>query len=142
MNMLNSKFKKIGLSSAIFVILTITFVCSYQVYQNVETVHNYFSPKIISVMAIEKETDEWNSIKFDGQDYVKFDTVFWDKTIINDANSAGNVLVKVKDEQGDIVIDEFQVSPGNSKQLIGLNKDKQYYFEIKAAKGQFTINAI
>lgn len=124
--MVNSKLKKIGVISAIFVTLTIIFVCSYQVYQNVETVHNYISPKMTSVMAIEKETDEWNKVKFDDQDSIKFDSVFWDKTIINDANSAGNVLVKVKDEQGDIVIDEFQVSPGNSKQLIGLNKDKQY----------------
>ncbi|ODB54946.1 hypothetical protein A7311_20945 [Paenibacillus polymyxa] len=142
MNMVNRKYRKIGLISAIFVELTIIFVCSYQVYQNVETVHNYFSPKTTSVMAIEKETDEWNSIKFDGQDSIKFDSVFWDKTIINDANSAGNALVRVKDEKGDIVIDEFQVSPGNSKQLNGLNKVEQYYFEIKAAKGQFTINAI
>ncbi|QNR66257.1 hypothetical protein IAQ67_20770 [Paenibacillus peoriae] len=127
--MVNSKIKKIGVIGAIFVTLTIIFVCSYQVYQNVETVHNYFSPKITSVMAIEKETDEWNS-------------VFWDKTIINDANSAGNALMRVKDEKGNVVIDEFQVSPGNSKQLSGLNKDQQYYFEIKAPKGQFIINAI
>ncbi|KAF6558373.1 hypothetical protein G9G63_25650 [Paenibacillus sp. EKM202P] len=140
--MVNSKIKKIGVNSAIFVTLTIIFVCSYQVYQNVETVHNYFSPKVTSVMAIEKDTDEWNSIKFDGQDSIKFDSVFWKKTIINDANSAGNAHVRVKDEKGDIVIDEFQVSPGNSKQLNGLNNDKQYYFEIKAAKGQFIINAV
>ncbi|MMZ48183.1 hypothetical protein D1872_98460 [compost metagenome] len=140
--MVNSRFKKIGVIGAIFVTLTIIFVCSYQVYQNVETVHNYFSPKITSVMAIEKETDEWNSVKFDGQDSIKFDSVFWDKTIINDANSAGNALMRVKDEKGNVVIDEFRVSPGNSKQLTGLNKDKQYYFEIKAGKGQFIINAI
>ncbi|MMZ53035.1 hypothetical protein D1872_148130 [compost metagenome] len=140
--MVNSKIKKIGVNSAIFVTLTIIFVCSYQVYQNVETVHNYFSPKVTSVMAIEKDTDEWNSIKFDGQDSIKFDSVFWKKTIINDANSAGNAHVRVKDEKGDIVIDEFQVSPGNSKQLNGLNNDKQYYFEIKAANGQFIINAV
>ncbi|MGQ3479468.1 hypothetical protein [Paenibacillus sp. TY11] len=50
--------------------------------------------------------------------------------------------MRVKDEKGNVVIDEFQVSPGNSKQLSGLNKDQQYYFEIKAPKGQFIINAI
>ncbi|WP_068505935.1 hypothetical protein [Paenibacillus kribbensis] len=140
--MVNGRFKKIGVIGAIFVTLTIIFVCSYQVYQNVETVHNYFSPKVTSAMAIEKETDEWNSVKFDGQDSIKFDSVFWDKTIINDANSAGNALMRVKDEKGNVVIDEFHVSPGNSKQLSGLNKDQQYYFEIKAPKGQFIINAI
>ncbi|ADO59656.1 hypothetical protein [Paenibacillus polymyxa] len=139
--MVNSKLKKIGVISAIFVTLTIIFVCSYQVYQNVETVHNYISPKMTSVMAIEKETDEWNKVKFDDQDSIKFDSVFWDKTIINDANSTGNALMRVKDVKG-VVIDEFQVSPGNSKQLSGLNKDQKYFFEIKASKGQFIINAI
>ncbi|MBP1308886.1 hypothetical protein JOD82_001906 [Paenibacillus sp. 1182] len=140
--MVNSKLKKIGVISAIFVTLTIIFVCSYQVYQNVETVHNYISPKMTSVMAIEKETDEWNKVKFDDQDSIKFDSVFWDKTIINDANSTGNALMRVKDVKGNVVIDEFQVSPGNSQQLSGLNKDQKYYFEIKASKGQFIINAI
>lgn len=127
---------------AILVTLTIIFVCSYQVYQNVDTVHNYFSPKTSSVLAIDAESDEWNSVKFDGKDSVKFDSVFWDKTIINDANSEGNVLLRVKDEKGNIVIDEFQVSPGTSKNLKDLSKDQEYFFEVKAQQGQFIINAI
>ncbi|HBU81741.1 MAG TPA: hypothetical protein DEF35_08890 [Paenibacillus sp.] len=140
--MVNSKLKKVSMWGAILVTLTIIFVCSYQVYQNVETVHNYFSPKTSSVLAIDADSDEWNSVKFDGKDSVKFDSVFWDKTIINDANSAGNVLLRVKDEKGNIVIDEFQVSPGTSKNLTDLSKDQQYFFEVKAQQGQFIINAI
>ncbi|WP_274653270.1 hypothetical protein [Paenibacillus humicola] len=139
--MVNGQLKKIGWISAIFVTLTIIFVCFYQVYQNVGTVHDYFSPKMTSFLTIDNETDEWSSIKFNGQDSVKFDSVFWDKTITNDGNSTGNVVIRVKDGKGDIVIDEFQVSPGHFKELSGLNKDKQYYFELKAAKGQFFINA-
>ena len=138
--MVNSKFKKIGLISSIFVALTLVFVCSYQVYQDVDSVHSYFSPKTTSVIGIEKEADEWDIIKFNDQDSVEFDSVFWKKEIINDANSAGNVFMRVKDAQGGIVIDEFQIAPGSSKNLSGLNKDKHYYFEIKATKGQFIIN--
>ncbi|MDQ0658779.1 hypothetical protein [Paenibacillus sp. W2I17] len=140
--MVKSKLKKVSMWGAILVTLTIIFVCSYQVYQNVDTVHNYFSPKTSSVLAIDAESDEWNSVKFAGKDSVKFDSVFWDKTIINDANSAGNVLLRVKDEKGNIVIDEFQVSPGTSKDLKDLSKDQQYFFEVKAQQGQFIINAI
>ncbi|WP_339283357.1 hypothetical protein [Paenibacillus sp. FSL R5-0486] len=140
--MVNSKLKKVSMWGAILVTLTIIFVCSYQVYQNVDTVHNYFSPKTSSVLAIDAESDEWNSVKFDGKDSVKFDSVFWDKTIINDANSEGNVLLRVKDEKGNIVIDEFQVSPGTSKNLKDLSKDQEYFFEVKAQQGQFIINAI
>ncbi|WP_052646772.1 hypothetical protein [Paenibacillus terrae] len=74
--MVNSKLKEMGLIGAIFVTLTIVFVCSYQVYQNVGTVHSYFSPKMTSFLAIEKETDQWNGIKFNDQYSVKFDSFF------------------------------------------------------------------
>ncbi|WP_366294371.1 hypothetical protein [Paenibacillus sp. AN1007] len=140
--MVNSKLKKVGWFGGILVTLTIIFVCSYQVYQNVESVHNYFSPKTSSVLAIDAKSEEWNSVKFGGNDFVKFDSVFWDKTIINDANSEGNVLLRVKDDKGNIVINEFEVSPGTSKKLDDLSKDQQYFFEVKAQQGQFIINAI
>ncbi|MBT2290249.1 hypothetical protein J7E73_14080 [Paenibacillus albidus] len=140
--MANSRFKKIGLFSTFFVTLTIILTCSYQVYQNVETIHNYFSPKTTSILSFEKETDEWKSIKFDGKDSLSFDSLFWNKKIINTANSEGNVFVRVKNDKGDIVINEFQISPGTGKNLDELIKDQQYFFEVKAERGQFIINAI
>ena len=90
--MANSKLKKISLSGALSVTITIIFVYAYQVYLNVEIVNKYFSPKITSVQSYEKNTDEWNRIKFGDQDYVKFDSLFWGKKIVNSANSTGNVL--------------------------------------------------
>ncbi|WP_440119967.1 BRCT domain-containing protein [Paenibacillus sp. QZ-Y1] len=44
------------------------FVLNKFIKMNVGTVHNYFSPKTTSVLAFKNKTDEWNSIKFDGQD--------------------------------------------------------------------------
>ncbi|MFB5269346.1 hypothetical protein ACE41H_21530 [Paenibacillus enshidis] len=141
--MVNSKLKKIGLSGAIFVTLTMILVCSYLVYLDAKPVHDYFSPKTSAGVNVENEAGEWSSLKFEGQDFIKFDSAFWDKEIVNDANSDGNAQLRVKDDKGNIVIDEFQVSPGTSKQLSSLKNDKQYFFEIKtASKGQFTINAI
>jgi hypothetical protein len=140
---MTSKLKKIGISSSIFSILAIFLVIFYFVYLDVKPVHDYFSPQTSAGIKIENEVGEWNNIKFDDQDFIKYDSVFWDKAIVNDANSDGNVLLRVKDEKGNIVINEFQVSPGTSKHLEALKNDKQYYFEIKtAAKGHFTINAI
>lgn len=57
------------------------------------------------------------------------------KVIINDANSDRNVSLRVKHAKGDIVIEEFQVSPGTSKHLDGLINDTEYLFEIKAEEG-------
>ncbi|MGD0031251.1 hypothetical protein SLT67_07810 [Paenibacillus illinoisensis] len=49
--------------------------------------------------------------------------------------------MRVKHAKGDIVIEEFQVSPGTSKHLDGLINDTEYLFEIKAEEGQFILNA-
>ncbi len=138
--MVSGKSKIIGLIGLVLIV-TIVFVCSYQIYLNVGIVHNYFSPKLTSVIDAEDTTDEWNPIIFDGKDSIDYDTIFWDKAIINDANSDRNVLLRVKDAEGDIVIEEFQVSPGTSKHLDGLIKDTKYFFEIKAEEGQFMLNA-
>ncbi|WP_145321576.1 hypothetical protein [Paenibacillus xylanexedens] len=138
--MVNSKSKTLGLIGSVLIV-TVVLVCSYQIYLNVGYVHHYFSPKSTSVIDTEDTTDEWNPIIFDGKDSIEYDTVFWDKAIINDANSDRNVLLRVKDAKGDIVIEEFQVSPGTSKHLDGLIRDTKYFFEIKAEEGQFILNA-
>ncbi|MFB8374629.1 hypothetical protein ACWIE6_19280 [Paenibacillus taichungensis] len=138
--MVNGESKIIGLIGLVLIV-TIVFVCSYQVYLNVRYVHNYFSPKLTSVIDAEDTTDEWKPIIFDGKDSMEYDTIFWEKAIINDANSDRNVLLRVKDAKGDIVIEEFQVSPGTSKHLDGLIKDTEYFFEIKAEEGKFILNA-
>ncbi|MGV2882477.1 hypothetical protein [Paenibacillus taichungensis] len=138
--MVNGKSKIIGLFGLVLLV-TIVFVCSYQIYLNVGYVHNYFTPKLTSVIDAADPTDEWTPIIFDGKDSIEYDTIFWDKAIINSANSDQNVLLRVKDAKGDIVIEEFQVSPGTSKHLDGLIKDTKYFFEIKAEEGQFILNA-
>ncbi|MFB8374611.1 hypothetical protein [Paenibacillus taichungensis] len=138
--MVNGKSKIMGLIGLVLIV-TIVFVCSYQVYLNVRYVHNYFSPKLTSVIDAEDTTDEWKPIIFDGKDSMEYDTIFWEKAIINDANSDRNVLLRVKDAKGDIVIEEFQLYPGTSKHLDGLIKDTKYFFEIKAEEGKCMLNA-
>ncbi|NUU73935.1 hypothetical protein [Paenibacillus xylanilyticus] len=138
--MVNVKSKIIGLIGLLLTV-TIVFVCSYQIYLNVGHVHNYFSPKLTSVIAAEDASDGWKPIIFDGKDSIEYDSIFWHKAITNGANSDRNVLLRVKDAKGDIVIEEFQVSPGTSKHLDHLNNDTKYFFEIKAEEGQFILNA-
>ncbi|MGX1830379.1 hypothetical protein ACWIE6_19185 [Paenibacillus taichungensis] len=138
--MVNGKSKIMGLIGLVLIV-TIVFVCSYQVYLNVRYVHKYFSPKLTSVIDAEDTTDEWKPIIFDGKDSMEYDTIFWEKAIINDANSDRNVLLRVKDAKGDIVIEEFQLYPGTSKHLDGLIKDTKYFFEIKAEEGKCMLNA-
>jgi hypothetical protein len=88
------------------------------------------------------ESISFSDFNFNDQDYVIYDSLFWKKAIINDANNESDVLLRVKDEKGNVIIDEFQISPGKSIKLDGLEKKEKYFFEIKAPHGRFTINAI
>ncbi|MGE7915058.1 hypothetical protein [Lysinibacillus xylanilyticus] len=69
---------------------------------------------------------------------------FWNKEIVNDANSNSNsnVILRIKDANGHVVVDEFQISPGKSVKLDGLKNNIKYSFEMKAKKGQFFINVV
>jgi len=54
-----------------------------------------------------------------------------------------DVLVRVKDEAGNILYDEMKVSPGASSiKLDKLEKNQKYFIEIKAPKGKYYINGV
>lgn len=122
-------------------------IIGYQVVQNVGIVNQLFFPKVMAVAEISDDREEWQSISFSSdlinhQDYVIYDSLFWKKEIINSANNESDVLLRVKDEKGNVIIEEFQISPGKSVKLDGLNRKEKYYFEIKASQGRFIINSV
>ena len=85
--------------------------------------------------------EEWERISFNDQNDLTFESIFWNKEIINHANSAGDILLRIKDINGDIVVEEFQITPGKSTKLDGLKNGEKYFFEIKAEQGRYFINA-
>lgn len=145
-------FKRINKKRRLQVItaIVITFIINiigYQVVQNVGIVNQFFFPKVMAIADITDNREEWQSISFSSDlinhhDYVIYDSLFWKKEIINSANNERDVLLRVKDEKGNVIIDEFQVSPGKSIKLENLKKKEKYFFEIKAPQGRYSINAI
>ncbi|MFB7159117.1 zf-HC2 domain-containing protein [Lysinibacillus sp. NPDC056232] len=140
-------FKRINKKRRIQVFMSIllTFmltIIGYQVVQNVGVVHNFFFPMNMTTVTVTDDKEEWHAVYFDNQEYFKFDSVFWNKEIVNDANNDGEVLLRIKDANGHVIVDEFHISPGKSKKLEGLKKNVNYYLEIKAKKGQFFINVV
>ena len=122
-------------------------VIGYQVVQNVGFVNQLLFPKVMAVAEITDAKEEWQSIRFSSdlinhQDYVIYDSLFWKKEIINSANNESDVLLRVKDEKGDVIIDEILIPLGKSVELDGLKRKKKYFFEIKAPQGRFSINAV
>ncbi|MGE7933896.1 anti-sigma factor family protein [Viridibacillus arvi] len=151
-------FKKINTKRRIQVIKAIvmtslmTFFITtvgYFVYQDVGVVHDFFSPKVSTVVDVEDDSEEWQSVNFNDKNYLIFDSVFWKKSIVNAGSNAidsGNetesdILLRVKDVSGKVIVDEIQVKPATSVKLDGLKKNEKYFFEIKAPQGRFFINA-
>ncbi|ARJ39284.1 hypothetical protein SporoP8_10625 [Sporosarcina ureae] len=93
------RFQVITASLLTFLIMII----GYQVVQNVGVVNQFFFPMVHGIVEVTGNNDEWQDISFsqdsiNTQTYVIYDSFFWTKEVINDANSEGDVLLRVKDE--------------------------------------------
>lgn len=137
-------FKKINRNRRIqvFIAMAITFMVTtvgFFIVQEVGVVNQILFPKETGIVNVAE--GEWGSLKFNDQDFIIFDSIFWDKEIVNDASNESDVLLRVKDDSGNVIIDEVQVPVGESVKLDELKRNKQYFFEIKAPQGKFSINA-
>ena len=117
------------------------------VVQEVGVVNQFFFPMVMGNAVITDDSGEWQSVSFSDdlinyQEYVIYDSVFWEKEIINSANNESDVLLRVKDEKGDVIIDDILIPLGKGVKLDGLKRKEKYFFEIKAPSGRFTINAV
>ncbi|WP_285400412.1 zf-HC2 domain-containing protein [Lysinibacillus sp. fls2-241-R2A-57] len=140
-------FKKINKKRRIQVLITILITFSITiigslVVQEVGAVNQIFFPMSTATVNLTDDKDEWTTLYFDDKDYLKFDSVFWNKEIVNHANSNSDVILRIKDENGHVVVDEFKLSPGKSVKLDELKNNIKYSFELKAKKGQFLINVV
>ena len=139
-------FKKINRKRRIqvFIAIVITFmmtIVGYYIVQDVGAVNQVFFPKEMGVVNMTNDMEEWESVKFNDKDFIIFDSIFWDKEIINDVNNELDIFLRVKDEEGNILIDEIQVPTGQGVKLDDLKRNKKYFFEIKAPQGRLWISA-
>ncbi len=139
-----NKKRRIQVITAIAMTFLMTFFITtvgYFVYQDVGVVHDFFSPMVTAIVVVEDDSEEWHSVSFNEKNYLLYDRGFWKKEIVNHANNEGDILLRVKDVNGNVVVDEIQVESGTSLRLDGLKKNEKYFFEIKAPQGRFHINA-
>lgn len=152
-------FKKINKKGRIQVIkaIVMTFLMTFfiltvgnLVYQDVGVVNQFFTPLKFGSVIVESPEDmgEWERVVFPDKsgmvydkDYLIYDSIFWKKKITNHASNEIDVLLRVKDEAGLIVVDELKIPAGTSVKLDSLKKNKKYYFEIIAKQERYTITA-
>lgn len=148
-----NKKRRIQVITAIVMTFLMTFfimVVGNFVYQEVGVVNQFFSPLKFGSVIVDSPEDmgDWERVVFlstDGlvydKDYLIYDSVFWKKKITNHANNEIDVLLRVKDEAGLVVVDELKIPAGTSVKLDSLKKNEKYYFEIIAKQDRYTITA-
>lgn len=134
----------------VIIAILLTFMMttiSVLVVQDVDVVNDFFFPKAMGHAVITDDDEEWQSVSFSEdlinyQEYVIYDSLFWKKEIVNSADNESEVLLRVKDAKGNVIIDDILVPLGKGVKLDGLKMKEKYFFEIKAPQGRFTLNAI
>ncbi|MEZ7172655.1 zf-HC2 domain-containing protein [Sporosarcina sp. OR05] len=142
-------FKKVNKKRRIQVITTtvLTFILTVigaLLIQDVGVVNQIFFPMESANVVVDSEDnkEEWESLHFKGQKSLKYDSFFWRKEITNHANSKNEILLRVKDKNGNIVIEELKILPGSSVKLKKLKNNVDYFFEFKPkSDGIYLINA-
>lgn len=126
------KLKKFVIACVSVLFTAVAIFTAYEVFQNVSVVHEYFSPCTALTMRDIRTDGEWQRLKFDGAEHFSFDSVFYSKEVSNDANSSGDVILRISDDSGKVIIDEITVEAGKSVLLDKLERNTEYIFEIKA----------
>lgn len=119
---------------------TIVLMIGYQVVQDVGVINQFFFPNVWANVAITNDSENWEKIQFDDNDYLELNNVFFKKYIVNHANNEHDIVLRIKDLDGNILIDNLTISPGMGIKLEGLKRFEKYSVEIKVPQGQYFIN--
>lgn len=110
--------------------------------QEVGTLHDYFYPSNLAVIDNKTDRNEWSQINIADENFLNFNSIFYNKEVVNDANSSGDVMLRILDENKNIVLDEIIVEPGTSIDLDMLQNNRNYIVEVKCKTGRFFLNFV
>lgn len=140
-------FLKIRRKVRIKIVLSIIITCFLMItvmfaIQEVGALHDYFYPTEEAVINNETEQKEWIKVSVGDDRFLNYSSIFYNKEMVNDANSSGDVIIRILDEKGNIVLDEIKVKAGESINLKFLKNNKNYTVEAKCKEGIFFLNFV
>lgn len=124
------KIKKISIVCISVVLTALVVFVGCMIFQEVSVVHDYFDPST-RVNLKNLSEDEWLPISFEDADALVFDSIFYEKEVTLDGNCVGAISIRISDNNGNIVLDETTIEPGTSLDLNVLEKNTEYFVEIK-----------
>lgn len=74
--------------------------------------------------------------------YLVFDNPFYERSVINHANSATAIEMRILDPEGNVVVEPFSIEPGRSVSLNKLDYWTEYIVEYKADGDFYIFNFI
>lgn len=126
------KIKRI-LTGVVAVFVTIAVIISgYMVYTNVGAVYDFFTEDNMVVLRDIHTGDTWEPVEVDGEEYLNYDRLICKKRMVVHIDSASAVTFRIIDTEGNIVINEQTIEPGESASLEELKRNTDYNVEIKA----------
>ena len=139
--------KKKIVISVMSVLMTLALVIvGYFVVTEVGPVHDYVYPQLHAVVNYASSND-WQPVTLyrdaagvETTNTFVFDSAFYNKKIVNHANSDSEVMIRVLDVDGNIIIDNLEVQPGHSASLDQLDDKTEYRIEAKIAEGKAILN--
>lgn len=127
------------LTGVVAVFVTIAVVISgYMVYTNVGAVHDFFTEDNTVVLRDVHTGDSWEPLDMNGDEYLNYDHLICKKKMVVHIDSESAVAFRISDTEGNIVIDEQTVEPGESASLEELKRNTDYQVEVKA-DGDFAV---
>lgn len=132
------KIKRI-LTGIVAVFVTIAVIISgYMVYTNVGAVYDFFTEDNMVVLRDIHTGDTWEPVEVDGEEYLNYDRLICKKKMVVHIDSASAVTFRIIDTEGNIVINEQTIEPGESASLEELKRNTDYQVEVKA-DGDFVV---
>lgn len=126
------KIKRI-LTGVVAVFVTIAVIISgYMVYTNVGAVYDFFTEDNMVVLRDIHTGNTWEPVEVDGEEYLNYDRLICKKKMVVHIDSASAVTFRIIDTEGNIVINEQTIEPGESASLEELKRNTDYNVEIKA----------
>lgn len=122
-----------------FIVIACTiFLCLTPFFlDQIEPIRNVFHPSQTAFVHIEDTQDSWIKISFEKGNLI-FDSPFYEKKVINHANSHDVLAIRIVDQEGNMILAETSVNPGYSVPL-PLNSEQEYIVEVKAKPGNYVV---
>ena len=129
-------------SQIIIAILTtsLVMIVGSLIIQESGLLSDLFFPIKFERMTLNEATEEWQTFIFRNNDYLVFDSLLFQKEIINSAANEEAVSIRIKDLNHNIVIDSLTLEPGTSVKLKELNRFENYILEIKTKSDDIFLN--